>query len=235
MQKKYTQFFFYPFLYEWPCEWFPVWGHHGHCLHEHCTRLPGDMMVHFCTVHMYLGEEMLSHVTDKALELHVQTPGFAEWLCYSPCVMQDASIPGCCISTNTEHRVWYSPTGSAGCHCRITDGFQNSSDDRQYVTPSWTVLAQVSSLRSRCCWEPLSKGRTVPSSLMLWLAGSLHWLDHSVLQRTACDTPAGFPRATNLGWEWGGPDGTRRSFVACHHVCHLLLITQASSDTTWRL
>lgn len=78
-------------------------------------------------------------------------------------------------------------------------------------------------------------GRTVPSSLMQLLAGSLHCLNHSVLQRTACNTPAGFPRATNLGWGWGSLDGTRLLFVACHHVCHLLLITQASSGTTWEI
>lgn len=38
---------------------------------------------------------MPSHGTDKALELHVQTPGFAEWLCFSPCVMQEQGSPVC--------------------------------------------------------------------------------------------------------------------------------------------
>lgn len=85
---------------------------------------------------------MPSHGTDKALELHVQTPGFAEWLCFSPCVMQEQGSPVCGIYANTEHRVWYSPIGSVGYHCRRADGLQNSSDNRQYLIPRLRLRIQ---------------------------------------------------------------------------------------------
>lgn len=108
--------------------------------------------------------------------------------------------PVCGIYANTEHRVWCSPIGSVGYHCRRADGLQNSSDNRQYLTPclglriqgwlSWIVLAQSLKSEVKMLSEPLFPAHWCSC----WLGASIGWTIGFFR-----GLPAGFPRAIKPG------------------------------------